>query len=552
MNEITRIYSARRILTINPSRPEATHVAVREGRILGVGTLEELVGWGAYTLDDTFSDKVILPGFVEGHSHSMEGTVWNHTYVGFHSRRAPDGKSWTGVKSINAVIERLQAAQARLDNPDTPLLAWGFDPIYFGEQRMSTEDLNQVSTTRPILVMHASFHIMNVNQAILDRVDIRPGMNIEGVVEDSQGHLTGELRGPTCRYMVLKTVGEELWSNIVQEETLWQFARAAQLAGVTTATDLHNELPQPTVMTLREVTAADDFPARIVPALAAAAQPPHEGVEKLNHLRTVSQEKLRFGLVKIVADGSIQGFSARLRWPGYFNGAPNGMWYVSPSELREWIAIYHRGGAHIHVHTNGDQASEVTIDALEKALRENPHPDHRHTLQHCQMADAALFRRMAALGVCVNLFSNHLYYWGDAHRKFTLGPERTCRMDATGTALRTGVAFAIHSDAPITPIGPLFTAWCAVNRRSSSGRLLGEEETISVAEALRAITLGAAYTLKLDREIGSIEVGKRADFAILEDDPLTVPPEALKDIPIWGTVLGGRVFRSPQFSASVP
>ena len=83
MNDITRIYAARRILTINPSRPEATHVAVRDGRILGVGTLEELVGWGPYTLDNTFSDKVILPGFVEGHSHSMEGTVWNHTYVAF-------------------------------------------------------------------------------------------------------------------------------------------------------------------------------------------------------------------------------------------------------------------------------------------------------------------------------------------------------------------------------------------------------------------------------------------------------------------------------------
>ena len=125
-------------------------------------------------------------------------------------------------------------------------------------------------------------------------------------------------------------------------------------------------------------------------------------------------------------------------------------------------------------------------------------------------------------------------------------------MDATGTALRTGVPFAIHSDAPITPIGPLFTAWCAVNRRSSSGQILGREEAISVVEALHAITLGAAYTLKLDHEVGSIEVGKRADFAILEDDPLTVSPEALKDIPVWGTVLGGRVFQSPQFNVSVP
>ena len=109
------------------------------------------------------------------------------------------------------------------------------------------------------------------------------------------------------------------------------------------------------------------------------------------------------------------------------------------------------------------------------------------------------------------------------------------------TAKRLGVHFAMHSDAPITPIGPLFTAWCAVNRRTSSGRVLGEVERISVADALHAVTLGAAYTLKMDHEVGSLEVGKRADFAVLETDPLTEPPEALKDIPVWGTVLGGRI-----------
>ena len=94
----------------------------------------------------------------------------------------------------------------------------------------------------------------------------------------------------------------------------------------------------------------------------------------------------------------------------------------------------------------------------------------------------------------------------------------------------------------MTPLGPLFTAWCAVNRLTASGQVLGPEERISTADALYAITQGAAYTLKLDHEIGSIEVGKRADFAVLEDDPLLVAPETLRDVPVWGTVLGGRVF----------
>jgi hypothetical protein len=124
----------------------------------------------------------------------------------------------------------------------------------------------------------------------------------------------------------------------------------------------------------------------------------------------------------------------------------------------------------------------------------------------------------------------------------TMGPDRANRLDACQSALNAGVPLAIHSDAPVTPLAPLFTAWCAVNRVTPSGRVLGANERLSVMDALRAITIGPAYTLKLDHEIGSIECGKRADFAVLEDDPFTVAPNALKDVRVWGTVLSGRVF----------
>jgi predicted amidohydrolase YtcJ len=161
------------------------------------------------------------------------------------------------------------------------------------------------------------------------------------------------------------------------------------------------------------------------------------------------------------------------------------------------------------------------------------------------MADAAQFRRMAALGICANLFLNHVYYWGEQHAAYTMGPDKARRMDAAATALRSGVALAMHSDAPVTPLGPLFTAWVAVNRLTAAGRVLGPEERISVADALRAVTLGAAWTLKLDGDLGSIEVGKRADFCVLGEDPEEVAPWKLKDVPVWGTVVGGRVFPVP-------
>ncbi len=155
------------------------------------------------------------------------------------------------------------------------------------------------------------------------------------------------------------------------------------------------------------------------------------------------------------------------------------------------------------------------------------------------MADEAQFRRMAALGICANLFANHIYYWGDQHRDITMGPDRAARMDACRTAERLGVHFTIHSDAPVTPLGPLFTAWCAVNRLTASGKVLGPEERISVDSALRAITLGAAYTLKMDHLVGSIEPGKFADFAVLDGDPYETAPEELRHVGVWGTIIGG-------------
>tara|TARA_B110000240_G_C13283673_1_gene361185 strand:- start:74 stop:565 length:492 start_codon:yes stop_codon:yes gene_type:complete len=155
------------------------------------------------------------------------------------------------------------------------------------------------------------------------------------------------------------------------------------------------------------------------------------------------------------------------------------------------------------------------------------------------MTTAAQYKKMAALGINANIFSNHIFHWGDQHAAITVGEERAARMDACATAEREGVVFSVHSDAPITPMSQLHTAWSAVNRLTASGRVLGPEERISVAKALEACTLGAAHQLKLDHDIGSLEAGKLADFAVLEEDPFEVSPAELKNIAVWGTVVGG-------------
>ena len=546
----TTIYSARKILTMNPRRPEATHVAVREGRVLGTGTLDDLTGWGDHSLDERFADKVITPGFVEGHCHSWEGDAWRDTYLGFFDRTAPDGVVHRGLESLDEVVERFRAAETRLSDPDDTLMGWGFDPIFFDGRRMVAADLDRVSVTRPVLVMHQNGHIVNVNSELLRRAGISRDTNVQGLVRDASGEPTGELQSPALRSIAYRAASRNHFLDMGRGEALWRFAGSARRAGVTTATDLANELREETVASQVAETARENFPLRIVPAFFAGARPADEGVEWVKSLTSRSHERLRYGLVKLVLDGSIQGFTARMKWPGYYNGHENGLWYIEPrEELPRILRTYHRAGLQVHIHTNGDEATEAAIDAIEIVLREHPAPDARFTLQHCQMAHDAHFRRMARLGICANLFANHLYYWGDQHVALTMGPERAERMDAAGSAKRFGVPFSIHSDAPVTHLAPLFTAWCAVNRTTASGKVLGAAERLMVHDALRAITLGAAFTLKLDTEVGSIETGKRADFAILEDDPTAVDPAALKDIAVWGTVLGGQVFPVSEIGA---
>ena len=542
MSSEIRVFQARRVITLNASLPVATHIAVRDGRVLGVGGPEMVQGFGRATLDDRFADHVIVPGFVEGHGHAADGLMWRNTYVGFFPRTAPDGTLHPGFPDIAAVVAHLRRIEAAMPDPATPLIAWGFDPIYFDGPRMTLTDLDSVSATRMVVVAHVSGHILNVNTPVLAAAGFSADSNLQGLARDGAGRLTGELQGPAVMGRANRATADAGLMRVLDRAALHDFARLTRRVGVTTSTDLANPLPDESVAALRAATAEDDFPLRLVPALRAREYSVHDGVARVTALKRHNTDKLWFGIAKLVVDGSIQGFTARLRWPGYHNGAPNGLWYVAPAELGQIVAAYHSAGIQLHIHTNGDEASELAVEMIGRALAEHPRLDHRHTLQHCQMADEAIFRRMAATGICVNLFANHIYYWGEQHRTLTMGPTRALRLDACGTALQAGVPLAIHSDTPVTPVNPLFTMWCAVNRVTAAGHVLGEHERITPAQALHAVTLGAAYTLHMDHVIGSLDVGKFADFAVLDQDPMTVEPMALRDIKVRATVLGGRVF----------
>ncbi len=535
----TTVFCARQVLTMDANMPQATHVAVRDGRILAVGDASCADPWGGGQLDTRFADAVIAPGFVEGHAHLMEGGLWRYTYVGFMDRLDPQGQRWPGVTRNEEVIARLREVATH-----EPTIGWGFDPIFISQARLNRDMLDQVSTERPVAVLFSSLHLMVCNTAALRSAGYLEAGDVEGLMRDAQGRPTGELREMAAMFPVLRRLGVDFRRLAAGPEVLRAYGASARRAGVTTATDLFSSLTVQDVDATLEVVQASDFPIRLVPAVGVVDGDPVAIARDMAQMRQRSTSKLRMGAVKLMTDGSIQGFSARLQWPGYLGGVPNGMWNTPPEVLRGLIAGFHASGTPMHIHVNGNEASAVTLEALAHAMAGPGPRDHRHTLQHGQLMDEAQFRRAAALGVGVNLFANHIYYFGDQHVAHTVGLERAQRMNACRSALEAGVNLAIHSDAPVTPLAPLFTAWCAVQRQTASGRVLGQAQAITPAQALRAITLGAAWSLNMDHEVGSIEVGKRADMVVLQDNPLTVPPSAIKDIAVRATVLGGQVFEA--------
>lgn len=545
------IFAARKVVTMNPANPEAQAVAVRDGRILCVGTLAECQSWGEAEVDDRFSDHVLIPGFVEAHGHTLDSASELGPFVGYFPYPLSDGTSTTPIRSYEDLIARLKEEDAKLP-PGEPLVANGFDPIYFPHMpRLSRRELDQVSTTRPIFVRHASGHLATVNTALLEAEGITKDSPTPGIGKDADGAPNGELEEVPAMSLAKSAFGKMMAASM-GAKPIQIHAAMCRNAGVTTSTELAGMLliAADQVKVWQDTVNDAAFPVRMVlynlPTLPGSTADYDAAAEAAVKLREIETDKLRAPGIKLVADGSIQGWTAVMMEPGYYTGEDHGLLQFSPEDLLAAVKACHARKLNVHCHCNGNGAGEIFIDAIEEVLRTDAWLDHRHVLQHSQTTTAAQYRRMGRMGICANIFTNHIWYWGDQHYEQTMGPERTRGMWACRTALDNNVPLSFHTDSGVTPIGHLMTMWCAVNRVTPSGRVLGEYEKITPYEALHAATIGAAFQLHMDHEIGSIEAGKFADFAVLNDSPLDVDPMAIRDIAVWGTVVGGIPFEAAR------
>ncbi|MFM1722780.1 amidohydrolase family protein [Rhodococcus sp. PAM 2766] len=539
---IDRIH-VRGVVLPAPGAASATAFAVSGGRFVAVGSDEDILALaGPATEVVDLGGRTVVPGFIETHVHPhMSGM--NSVAVDAGSDACPD------IESLVAAL----AARAAETPVGQPVSASGFDDSLVAEDRgLTAADLDRASVDHPIVVRHLSGHGLYVNSLVLRNKGVdRDTEEPEGgvVVRDSAGDPTGEFREiPAMRLVVAPEesmpTGEDL------DEGLRRALAQMASVGVTT---FHDMFVTPAVIdSYRRLLGRGEL---ILRGRLYAGFGTLEGFSVESGPHAEADEHLVVGGVKLISDGSIQLHTGALTEPYHdLGGCHCGEMAIPPADLDEMVRRCHEAGRQVAIHTNGDRAIDLALDAIEKAVAATGGAQlpggFAHRLEHVQALRNDQIERMRDLGVSASVFVNHVYYWGDRHRDRFLGPERGSRISPLASISTAQVPFALHCDSPVTPVNPLFTMHTAVNRITRGGAVLGPEERVGADTALAGYTTSAARLGGESNVKGAIAPGLFADFVVLDGDPTGVAPSAIKDIAVLATVVGGRVVYStdPTFS----
>ncbi|WP_422049043.1 amidohydrolase [Shimia sp.] len=548
------IYSGGTILTMDDSAPRAEALATKDGRILAVGTLADLLAHqGESTRAYDLDGRTMLPGFVDSHGHVVMGGL---QALSANLLAPPDGDV-TDIASLQEALRAWMADNQEAIAASNLIVGFGYDQSQLAEQRHPTKaDLDAVSTDVPIILVHQSGHFGAVNTAALVANDItkRTPVPPGGIIRyGADGEPDGVLE-ENAFFMVL---GQMLGG--IGDEGFKAFARAGAKLwasfGYTTAQE-GRATPQVAAIA-REVATEGGMGVDVVVY-------PDVLVDRdfiLANQSATYDNGVRIGGAKLTIDGSPQGFTA-LRDRPYFDPVGNyppgyaGYASATPEQVQDAINWAFGNDIQILTHANGEGASDMLIAAIDAAEETHGRADRRPVLIHGQFLRPDQVAALDRLDVFPSLFPMHTFYWGDWHRDRTVGPINADNISPTGWVRERGMMFGTHHDAPVAFPDSMRVLSATVTRRTRSGDILGPHQRVDVMTALKAMTLWPAYQHFEEAEKGSLEVGKIADFVILSDDPTAVDPEALDTLKVVATIKdGSEIYRTkdgPQKTLLVP
>ncbi len=548
--EPVTIYTARKIVTMERGNPEAQAVAVAGKRIVSAGSLASVkaaLGDRSYTLDETFKNKVVMPGFIEQHMHPLLAALTLITEVIATEDWELPGKTFKAANSQEEYRARLAAADAAMKDPQAWLYSWGYHALWHGE--LSRDVLDQISRKRPIIVWQRSCHEFILNTAAVEALGLnREAMQGKGLASTQFNWDKGHWWENGAAELLFPYLMKHMASPPRLQAGLTQMVEYFHQKGVT-AFNEPGVLLVPGLWDLyQKVLGAPDVPfysyffpdARTQVNMGLGLAESLAAAKKQVAMAPEGKVSFFSKQIKLLADGAIVSQLMQMK-DGYMDGH-HGEWMMTPEMLEERGKLYWDAGYQLHIHITGDLGMDVVLDMLERRMRENPRANHRTVIVHFPNSTEAQVDRIARLGAIVSANPYYPVGFADKYAKFGLGPQRADVMVRNASVIRRGIPLSFHSDLPIAPSDPLFLAWTAVNRKTNTGRIVAPEQRIGVHDALRAITIEAAYSWQKENDLGSVAAGKIANFTVLEQDPYQVAPMRLKDIPIWGTVFEGRLF----------
>jgi predicted amidohydrolase YtcJ len=540
-----RIWSGGPILTMNDQAMRVEAVAEANGKILAVGSRSEVMTLkGPSTQLVDLQGRTLVPGFVDAHGHVVVGGL---QALSANLLAPPDGKV-RDIASLQQTLRDWAQKNAAAVAKTRLIIGFGYDNAQLKELRHPTkEELDAVSQDIPILIIHQSSHLATANSAMLKAMgyDANSKDPAGGVIQRKPG--SSEPNGTleeTAFFagmpVVLGRIGPEGLKVFAREGAkLW--ARY----GYTTAQEGRSIAPG------RRPDASGGRRRRLRHRRGHLSRRAGRPRLHQDHQSATYTHRFRVAGAKLTIDGSPQGFTAWRDQPYYKpvgNYAPGYSGYAAASADQvmgavQWAA---ENGLQIITHANGERASDLLIAAHRAAQARSPDAKAlRPVLIHGQFLREDQLDSYKALGVMPSLFPMHTFYWGDWHLDHTVGPQAGMNISPTGWALRRGMIFSSHHDAPVAFPDSMRVLDATVTRRArGSGRIVGPDQRVDVITALKAMTIWPAYQHFEEKSKGSLEVGKLADFAILSKDPTAVQPATLAEIKVTETVKEGRtIFR---------